>query len=101
MGASKSMREGSRPSGGGAWGGAVPVGEQGIPVPTLGARSGDAPSRWDSAEHLQAQAGMVPITVRSGKQLVVLFRFARDTQWRSTVDQLAWLSLSGSDWARA
>jgi len=57
------------------WARTLPVGEHGITVPTLWARLGDAPSRWDSAEHLQAQAGMVPITVRSGKQLVVLFRF--------------------------
>ena len=45
---------------------------------------------------LQAQAGMVPVTVRSGKQVVVRFRFACDKQLRYAVDQLAWLSLQRS-----
>ena len=83
------------------WARTLPLGEHGITVPTLWARLGDAPGRWDSAEHLQAQAGMVPVTVRSGKQLVVRFRFACDKQLRYAVDQLAWLSLSRSEWARA
>ncbi|MBI4588137.1 MAG: nucleotidyltransferase domain-containing protein [Candidatus Rokubacteria bacterium] len=79
----------------------LPVGEHGITGPTMWARMGDAPSRCDSAAHLQAQAGMVPVTVRGGRQLVVLFRFACAKQLRYAVDQLAWLSLSRSDWARA
>jgi len=44
---------------------------------------------------------MVPVTVRSGKQVVVRFRFACDKQLRYAVDQLAWLSLQRSEWARA
>jgi transposase len=71
----------------------LPVGEHGVTVPTLWARLGDAPGRWQSFRHLQAQAGMVPVTVRSGKQVVVAFRFACDKQLRYAVDQLAWLSL--------
>jgi transposase len=79
----------------------LPVGEHGVTVPTLWARLGDAPGRWQSFRHLQAQAGMVPVTVRSGKQVVVAFRFACDKQLRYAVDQLAWLSLQRSEWARA
>jgi hypothetical protein len=84
-----------------AWARTLPVGEHGVTVPTLWARLGDAPGRWQSFRHLQAQAGMVPVTVRSGKQVVVAFRFACDKQLRYAVDQLAWLSLQRSEWARA
>src|SRR4029077_3910181 len=74
---------------------------QGITVPTLWARLGDAPARWSSFRHLQAQAGTVPVTKRSGKQQVVTFRFACDKQLRFIVDQVAFLSLQRSAWARA
>lgn len=83
------------------WARTLPVGEHGVTVPTLWARLGDAPGRWQSFRHLQAHAGMVPVTVRSGKQMVVAFRFACDKQLRYAVDQLAWLSLQRSEWARA
>lgn len=83
------------------WARTLPVGEHGVTVPTLWARLGDAPGRWQSFQHLQAQAGMGPVTVRSGKQLVVAFRFACDKQLRYAVDQFAWLSLQRSEWARA
>lgn len=79
----------------------LPVGEHGVTVPTQWARLGDVPGRWQSFRHLQAPAGMVPVTVRSGKQVVVRFRFACDKQLRYAVDQLAWLSLQRSEWARA
>jgi len=36
------------------------VGEHGVTVPTLWARLGDAPGRWQSFRHLQAQAGWCP-----------------------------------------
>jgi len=83
------------------WARTLPVGEHGVTVPTLWGRLGDAPGRWQSFRHLQAQAGMVPVTVRSGKQVVVAFRFACDKQLRYAVDQVAWLSLPRSEWARA
>lgn len=83
------------------WARTLPAGQGGITVPTLWARLGDAPGRWSSFRHLQAQAGMVPVTVRSGKQQVVAFRFACDTLFRYAVDQLAFLSLQRSTWARA
>ena len=34
------------------------------------------PGRWQSVSHLQAQAGMVPVTSRSGKHQAVGFRWA-------------------------
>ena len=83
------------------WARTLPVGEHGVIVPTIWARLGDAPGRWQSFRHVQAQAGMVPVTVRSGKQLVVRFRFACDKPLRYAVDQLAWLSLQRCEWARA
>jgi len=83
------------------WARTLPAGQGGITVPTLWARLGDAPGRWSSFRHLQAQAGMVPVTIRSGKQQVVAFRFACDTLFRYAVDQLAFLSLQRSTWARA
>ena len=41
------------------------------------------------------------MTKRSGKQRVVHFRFACDKSLRHVVDQVAFLSLLSSDWARA
>ena len=83
------------------WARTLPVGERGITVPTLWARLGDAPERWTSFRHLQAQAGTVPVTKRSGKQQLVTFRFACDKPLRFVVDQVAFLSLQRSEWARA
>jgi len=83
------------------WARTLPVGERGITVPTLWARLGDAPERWTSFRHLQAQAGTVPVTKRSGKQQLVTFRFACDKPLRFVVDQMAFLSLQHSEWARA
>ena len=79
----------------------LPIGDHGITAPTLWARLGDAPERWESFQHLQAHAGAVPVTKRSGKQQVVHFRFACDTALRYVVDQVAFLSLRSSEWARA
>lgn len=83
------------------WARTLPVGEHGVIVPTIWARLGDAPGRWQSFRHVQAQAGMVPVTVRSGKHHVVSFRVACDKSLRYAVDQLAWLSLQRCEWARA
>ncbi len=47
------------------------------------------------------KAGMVPVPVRSGKLVVVRFRFACDKPLRYAVDQVAWLSLQRREWARA
>lgn len=83
------------------WARTLPAGKGGTTVPTLCARLGDAPERWESFRHLQAHAGAVPVTIRSGKQQGVRFRFACDPQLRYAVDQLAFLSLQRSEWARA
>lgn len=87
---------------GAQWARTLPIGEHGITAPTLWARLGDAPGRWTSFRHLQAQAGTVPVTKRSGKQQhVVQFRYACDKALRYVVDHLAFLSLRSSAWARA
>jgi hypothetical protein len=84
------------------WVRTLPIGKHGITAPTLWARLGDAPGRWESFRHLQAHAGTVPVTKRSGKQQrVVQFRFACDKALRYVVDQVAFLSLLSSTWARA
>ena len=84
------------------WARTLPIGDHGITAPTLWARLGDAPGRWESFRHLQAQAGAVPVTIRSGKQQRgVHFRFACDKSLRYVVDQVAFLSLHWSEWARA
>ena len=80
------------------WMRTLPIGKHGITAPTLWARLGDAPGRWESFRHLQAHAGTVPVTKRSGKQQrVVQFRFACDKALRYVVDQVAFLSLLSSD----
>jgi len=79
----------------------LPIGDHGITAPTLWARLGDAPGRWESFRHLQAQAGTVPVTIRSGKQQIVRFRFACDKSLRYVIDHVAFLSLRWSEWARA
>jgi hypothetical protein len=83
------------------WAGTLPGGHSGTTVPALWAELGDAPGRWLTAQHLQGHAGTVPVTERSGKALVVKFRFACNTHLRAAVQQLAFLSLRRSTWARA
>jgi transposase len=83
------------------WARTLPIGKHGITAPTLWARLGDAPGRWESFRHLQAHAGTVPVTKRSGKHRVVQFRFACDKALRYVVDQVAFLSMLSSEWARA
>jgi hypothetical protein len=43
----------------------------------------------------------VPVTIKSGHQRVVQFRFACDKALRDLVDQVAFLSLGKCEWARA
>lgn len=83
------------------WARTLPAGRSGTTLPTLWAELGDAPGRWQSWQHLQAQAGAVPVTDQSGQHKAVSFRFACNTQLRAAVHQLAFLSLQRSDWARA
>lgn len=83
------------------WARPLPGGRSGTTVPSLWAELGDASGRWQSFQHLQAQAGTVPVTARSGKQQLVRFRFACNTHLRYAVYWLAFLSLRQSEWARA
>jgi Transposase IS116/IS110/IS902 family len=79
----------------------LPVGKSGTTVPAIWVELGDNLDRWDSFRHVQGYAGSVPETERSGKHLVVKFRFACNTPLRDALHQLAFLSLSHSVWARA
>ncbi len=81
------------------WAGTLPGGKSGITVPTLWAELGDASARWQSAQHLQAHAGTVPVTERSGKSQLVRFRFACSPHLRYAVHWLAFISLRQSEWA--
>ena len=83
------------------WAASLPGGQSGTTVPTVWAELGDAPGRWQSVPHLQGHAGAVPVTDRSGKAVVVKFRFACNTHLRSAVHHLAFISLRQSEWARA
>ena len=86
---------------GASWATSLPGGHSGTTVPTLYAELGDAVGRWQTFRHLQGQAGTVPITDRSGKQVLVAFRFACNPHLRQAAQQFAWQSLTKSTWARA
>lgn len=79
----------------------LPGGKSGTIVPTLWAELGDAKGRWESFRHLQAQAGGVPITKRSGKSEIISFRFACNKHLRYATYWLAFVSLRQSEWANA
>lgn len=79
----------------------LPAGKTGPTLPTLWAELGDVPARWPSFRHLQAYAGAVPVTERSGKHCAIKFRFACNTTLRAAVHQLAFLSLERCEWADA
>lgn len=79
----------------------LPGGKSGTLLPTLWAELGDAPERWQSFRHLQAQAGSVPVTRSSGKSRFVQFRFACNKRMRYAVHWLAFISLRRSEWAKA
>jgi transposase len=83
------------------WVRSLPAGKTGVTLPTLWAELGDAAGRWHSPQHLQAHAGGVPVTERSGRVNVTKFRFACNKYLRHTVDQMAFLSLRQSEWAQA
>lgn len=79
----------------------LPGGKSGTTLATLWAELGDAPGRWESPRHLQAEAGATPVTHQSGKHAAVFFRFACNKRLRHAVCQFAFISLRLSDWARA
>jgi transposase len=84
-----------------AWATSLPGGRSGTTVPTLCAELGDAAGRWESFRHLQAHAGSVPVTARSGKYTAVFFRFACNQHLRQAIHQFAANSLAHSEWAKA
>jgi transposase len=81
--------------------GGLPGAKTGTTLASLWAELGDAPGRWQSFRHLQAQAGSVPLTKESGKWRVVQFRFSCNKRLRHAVYWLAFASLNQSEWAKA
>jgi transposase len=77
-----------------------PGGKSGTTVATIWAELGDAPSRWSSFRHLQAQAGAVPITKSSGKSRLVQFRSACNNHLRQGIYWFSFNSLSRCEWAK-
>ena len=77
----------------------LPGAKTGTIVATLWAELGDAQGRWESFRHLQAQAGVVPVTRASGKTRLVQFRFSCNKILRHAAYWLAFISLNRSEWA--
>ncbi len=69
--------------------------------PALLAKLGDDRQRFPSPAAVQQIAGTCPITRRSGKSSVVLFRIACDKQFRNIVHDWARASIITSPWAAA
>jgi len=78
---------------------ALPGAKTGTIVATLWAELGDAKDRWESFRHLQAEAGVVPVTKASGKSRVVQFRFSCNKVMRHAAYWLAFVSLNRTEWA--
>jgi transposase len=72
-----------------------------LTAPRLLAWIGDNRDRFPTPEVLQAIAGTVPVTRRSGKQHSVEFRAACCHPLRSAMDDFARLSVKKSGWASA
>jgi transposase len=72
-----------------------------LTAPRLLARIGDQRDRFPAAPVLQALAGTVPVTRRSGKHKVVEFRVACSHPLRAAVMDLARNSIRKSGWARS
>jgi hypothetical protein len=79
----------------------LPAGGTGVLVAGIWAELGDARGRWQSGAHLEAQAGLVPVTQASGKQRGVTFRFACNHRLRYGFTQYAFVSVNFCEWARA
>jgi transposase len=77
----------------------LPGAKTGTIIATLWAELGDAKSRWESFRHLQAEAGVVPVTKASGKSRIVQFRFSCNKILRHAAYWLAFVSLNRSEWA--
>ena len=77
----------------------LPGGKSGTTVPIIWAELGDAKSRWESFRHLQAEAGVVPVTQSSGKSRFVQFRFACNKHLRHAIYWFSFNSLNRCEWA--
>ena len=82
------------------WMQSLPGGKSGTVIPRVWVELGDAPSRWTSWAHLQAEAGTVPVTRQSGKSCVVRYRFACNKSLRQAMWWVAFQSLTQSEWAK-
>ena len=78
----------------------LPGAKSGTLVAAIWAELGDAPGRWESSRHLQAEAGAVPVTKASGKSRVVHFRFACNKHLRYAMYWFSFVSLNHSEWAK-
>lgn len=76
-------------------------GAQGLTAARLLAWIGDDRERFPTVNVLQATAGTVPVTRRSGKSKAVEFRTACSHKIRKAVDDLSRQSVKKSNWARA
>lgn len=65
------------------------------------AELGEDRSRFDSFEHLAAEAGAVPVTIQSGKHRNVVFRFACNKRLRQALTTWADNSRHANVWAAA
>lgn len=78
----------------------LPGGKSGTILPTLWAELGDAKNRWQSWRHLQAEAGVVPVTKTSSKSRFVEFRFACNKLLRYAAYWVSFNSLNRCEWAK-
>ena len=78
----------------------LPGGKSGTLVAAIWAELGDAAGRWESAGHLQAESGAVPVTKASGKSHAVLFRFACNKHLRYSMYWFSFVSINNSEWAK-
>jgi len=77
----------------------LPGGKSGTTVLIIWAELGDAKNRWESFRHLQAEAGVVPVTQSSGKSRFVQFRFACNKHLRHAIYWFSFNSLNRCEWA--
>jgi transposase len=70
-------------------------------APALLAKFGDHRDRFPTPASVQALAGTCPVTKKSGKRRIVIFRRRCDREFRRIAQQFAHLSLRQSGWALA
>ena len=70
-------------------------------APALLAKFGDYRDRFPTPGDVQAVAGTCPVTKRSGKRKLVLFRHGCDKEFRRIAQQFARASVPQSGWAAA